>query len=65
MYINQIFELSMVLDNKRFHKVFKHVYNKDGYMEKKEDEYIDLSLERKGITIIYRDSQYKKNDVRI
>ena len=60
MYINQIFELSMVLDNKRFHKVFKHVYNKDGYMEKKEDEYIDLSLERKGITVIYRDSQYKK-----
>ena len=60
MYINQIFELAMVLDNKRFHKVFKHVYNKDGYMEKKEDEYIDLSLERKGITVIYRDSQYKK-----
>lgn len=60
MYINEIFELSMVLDHDRFHKVFKHVYNKDGYMEKKEDEYIDLSLERKGITVIYRDSQYKK-----
>ena len=60
MYINQIFELSMVLDNKRFHKVFKHVYNKDGYMEKKEDEYIDLSLEEKGITVIYRNSPYKK-----
>lgn len=60
MYINQIFELSMVLDNKRFHKVFKHVYNKDGYMEKKEDEYIDKSLEEKGIKVVYRDSQYKK-----
>ena len=57
MYINEIFELSMVLDHDRFHKVFKHVYNKDGYMEKKEDEYIDLSLERKGITVIYRDSR--------
>lgn len=60
MYINQIFELSMVLDNKRFHQVFKHVYNKNGYMEKKEDEYIDKSLEEKGITVVYRDSQYKK-----
>lgn len=60
MYINQIFELSMVLDNKRFYQVFKHVYNKNGYTEKKEDEYIDKSLEEKGITVIYRDSQYKK-----
>lgn len=60
MYINQIFELSMVLDNKRFYQVFKHVYNKNGYMEKKEDEYIDKSLEEKGITVVYRDSQYKK-----
>ncbi|WP_289307317.1 hypothetical protein [uncultured Phocaeicola sp.] len=29
-------------------------------MEKKEDEYIDLSLEEKGITVIYRNSPYKK-----
>ena len=60
MYINQIFELAMVLDNKRFYQVFKHVYNKNGYMEKKEDEYIDKSLEEKGIKVVYRDSQYKK-----
>lgn len=60
MYINQIFELSMVLDSKRFHQVFKHAYNKDGHMENREGEYIDQSLEEKGITVIYRDSQYKK-----
>ena len=60
MYINQIFELSMVLDHERFHQVFKNVHSKDGYMEKKEEEYIDRSLEEKGITVIYRDSQYKK-----
>lgn len=60
MYINQIFELSMVLDHERFHKVFKHVYDKNGYMEKKEEEYVDQSLEEKGITVVYRDSQYKK-----
>ena len=60
MYINEIFELSMILDHERFHKVFKHIHSKNGYMEKKEDEYIDLSLEEKGITVVYRDSQYKK-----
>ena len=60
MYINQMFELSMVLDHERFHQVFKHIHNKNGYMEKKEDEYIDQSLEEKGITVIYRDSLYKK-----
>ena len=60
MYINQIFELSMVLDNERFYQVFKHVYSKIGCMENGEDEYIDQSLEEKGITVIYRDSQYRK-----
>lgn len=60
MYINPIFELSMVLDHERFHKVFKCAYSKDGCMEKKEDEYIDRSLEEKGVMVIYRDSQYKK-----
>lgn len=60
MYINQIFELSMVLDNKRFHQVFKDVYSKGSYMEKTEDEYVDRSLEEKGMMVIYRDSQYKK-----
>lgn len=50
----------MVLDSKRFHQVFKHAYNKDGHMENREGEYIDQSLEEKGITVIYRDSQYKK-----
>ena len=44
MYINEIFELSMILDHERFHKVFKHIHSKNGYMEKKEDEYIDLSV---------------------
>lgn len=60
MYINQIFELSIVLDYERFHKVFKCAYNKIGCMENGEDEYIDQSLEEKGITVIYRDSPYKK-----
>ena len=60
MYINQFFELSMVLDHDRFHKVLKHTFSKKDYMEKKEEEYTDFSLEGKGIIVIYRDSQYKK-----
>lgn len=60
MYINQIFELSMVMDYERFHKVFRHAYGKMKCMENMEDEYIDRSIEEKGVTVIYRDSQYKK-----
>lgn len=60
MNINQIIELSMLLDYERFHQIFKRVYGKAEYIGNKEDEYIDRSLEEKGITIIYRDSQYKK-----
>lgn len=60
MYINQIFELSMVMDYERFHKVFSHAYGKMNCMENMEDEYIDRTIEEKGVTVIYRDSQYKK-----
>lgn len=58
MYINRNFELSMVLDDERFHKILSYVYHKADRMEK--EEYVDRSLEEKGIVIIYRDSQYKK-----
>ena len=60
MYINQIFELSMVLDNEKFRKVLNRVYDKVVYLDENEDKYIDNSLVSKGISIIYRDSQYKK-----
>ena len=60
MHINQIFTLSMVLDNEKFRKVLNRVYDKMGYLDENEDEYIDKSLVSKGISIIYRDSQYKK-----
>ena len=60
MYINQVFELSMVLDNERFQKVLNRVRRKNGYMEENEDGYIDSFLSSKGVTVMYRDSQYKK-----
>ena len=60
MYINQIFELSMSLDNDKFQKVLNRAYDKANCLDANGKEYIDSSLESKGIVVIYRDSQYKK-----
>lgn len=60
MCINTIFELSMVLDHEKFHKLLSRVYKRNGHSEKKDGEYIDRSMAEKGLTITYRDSQYKK-----
>ena len=60
MYINQIFELSMVLNNDKFQKVLSRAYDKKDYLDENGKEYIDPSLESKGIVVAYRDSQYKK-----
>lgn len=60
MYINQIIELSMVLDHEKFHKILNRAHKKADYLEQKDGEYIDLSLASKGMTVKYRDSRYKK-----
>lgn len=60
MYINQIYELSMVLDNVKFHKLLNHAHKKADYLAEKEDEYVDQLMADNGITVTYRDSQYKK-----
>lgn len=60
MCLNLIFELSMVLDSSQFQKVFDMVCSRVGYFDEHDDKYIDTSLDEKGITVIYRDSQYKK-----
>ena len=60
MNINHIFELSMVLDGEKFHKVFDKVRDHTESLEKIGDEYIDHALDSKGITVIYRNSQYRK-----
>lgn len=60
MYINQIFELHMTLDNDKFQKVLNRAYSKADYLNENGKEYIDRSLESKGIVVTYRDSQYKK-----
>ena len=57
MILNQTFELSMILDTDHFRRLFNA---KVGYLEELHDEYLDTSLSTKGLTIIYRDSLYKK-----
>lgn len=60
MHINQFFELSMVLDNVKFHKILSYAHKKMDYLEEDDGEYIDQLMAAKGITVTYRDSQYKK-----
>lgn len=60
MYINQVFELSLVLDSEKFHKILSCAHKKTDYLEEDDGEYIDQSMAAKGITVTYRDSQYKK-----
>lgn len=57
MVLNLTLELSMVLDTDRFRDVLARAYD---LRELDDDEYLDTSLAVKGITVVYRDSRYKK-----
>lgn len=57
MYINQMFEFTMVLEHKKFSKL---LCKKIQYLAKSDDEYVDLYRAGRGIIVEYRDSQYKK-----
>ena len=57
MVINQLLELSMILDADHFQRLFNA---KASYLKELDDEYLDTSLAAKGITIVYQDSRYKK-----
>lgn len=60
MYINPIYELSMILDNEKFQKVLSRAHKRTGCLEENDGEYVDRSMTAKGMTVAYRDSQYKK-----
>lgn len=60
MVLNQIFELSMALDANRFQDILTKAYSKSEQLQEIEEGYIDLSMAAKGVTVIFRDSQYKK-----
>lgn len=57
MLLNSTFELSMTLGTDHFQRLFT---TKAGYLKELDNEYLDPSLVEKGITVIYRDSRYKK-----
>lgn len=63
MYINQVFELSIILDNEKFHKILAKVHKRIAYLEENENEYIYHSMAAKGIMVKYRDSQYRKKAI--
>ena len=58
MHINPVFELTRIVDGEEFQRLFTRVQKVldpgDG------DEYVDRSLSHKGLTVVYRKSQYKK-----
>ena len=56
MHINQMFEFSKSMDREKIHKVFKNTCRNADCIDKMGEEYIDRSLEEKGITAIYRNS---------
>lgn len=57
MYLNYVFELSMVLDNEKFHKLLTRVYNQAEYLV--DNKFVDHTLSSKGIVVTYQDKQYK------
>lgn len=64
MNMNVIFELSMVLDHEKFDKLLNKAFQRNDHMikdiNKNHDEYIDGSMYKKGLTISYVNTQYKK-----
>ncbi len=60
MNLNLLFELSITVDTEAFQKILSMTYDKSTQLREVEEGYIDQSLAHKGITIIFRDSQYKK-----
>ncbi|SDF10750.1 hypothetical protein [Sporomusa acidovorans] len=58
MYLNYVFELSMVLDNEKFHNLLTRVCKQTEYLN--DHKYIDQTLSSKGIVVTYQDKQYKK-----
>lgn len=60
MFVNPILEFSMVLDNDKFQKLLSKIYKRTDYFEENDEECIDRAFAPKGLTVIFRNSQYKK-----
>lgn len=60
MDIKRIFDLSITLDKGSFKKVWKQCYSEKKYSGNNGCQYFDLSMEDKGLIILYQNSQYQK-----
>lgn len=60
MFINPTIELTIMLDNNKFNKLFSRICSRSSCIEENDEEYIDNSLADKGIVVLFRNSQYKK-----
>lgn len=60
MMINQLSEITMLLDNDHFQKALDWASTKSGYLGEHGKDCNDLSMTEKGTKSIYRTSQYKK-----
>lgn len=58
MCINCVVELSVVLDNDKFHKLLSRVYKQVEELD--DNKFIDQTMSSKGVVVIYHDQQYKK-----
>jgi hypothetical protein len=58
MYPQIIFKLTLTLDAEKFSKLLIKAQDKTEASD--ENEYVDCSMASRGITVIYRDSRYKK-----
>jgi len=58
MFLQVTFHLSLILESEKFNKLFERAYYSLDHVD--ENKYADYSLASKGITILYQDSQYKK-----
>lgn len=60
MFINPTIELTVMLDNNKFKKLFSRICSKSSCIEENDEGYIDNSLADKGMVVLFRNSQYKK-----
>ena len=58
MFLQVTFHLTLILDSDKFNKLFERAYGLLDSID--ENRYADHTLNSKGITVIYCDSQYKK-----
>lgn len=58
MYINCVVELTMMVDNDKFHALLSRVHKQ---VEELDDhKFLDQTMSSKGLMVIYHDQQYKK-----